>query len=583
MSTAQIESAGLMSVLRAYQIEKGLSARLRPPTTTNKWPLDYVAIEAWRNQQRYKLASDAGLVASAKSYYSGNPEAFINHWITTYDPRNAQQDRPVYLPLIMFRKQAELVRFVMSCLTSGTSGLVEKSRDMGATWVCCALSVWLWLYHPGTSIGWGSAKSDKVDRIGDPSSIFEKIRIAVRRLPKELLPVGFNERDHLYFLRCLNPENGSSIIGEIGDNIGRGGRTSIYFKDESAHYEHPELIEAALLSNTRSQIDISSVSGPGTVFHSKRESYEDWKVGDKMTNAKSYVFVMDWSDHPAKTKEWHDTEKAKMSESGLQHVFAQEIERDYASTVEGRVMELEWIRSAIDAHKKLGIEITGGWSAALDVADEGADRNAGSVRHGILLTNLELWGERDTAATARRMVKMAEHCGPIDVQYDSIGVGAGVKGEINNLKADGKLPKGMNFIPWNAGASVINPFKRVIEDDKGSPLNKDFYQNLKAQAWWNLRRRFELTHRAVTDKTFRYKPDDLISIDSKLPLLRALEKELLQVTRVYSSKLKLMIDKQPEGMKSPNLADSVVMNYFPILDQRLSTTVGIATPLIVRG
>jgi phage terminase large subunit len=26
------------------------------------------------------------------------------------------------------------------------------------------------------------------------------------------------------------------------------------------------------------------------------------------------------------------------------------------------------------------------------------------------------------------------------------------------------------------------------------PLNKDFYTNLKAQAWWELRRRFELTH-----------------------------------------------------------------------------------------
>jgi hypothetical protein len=26
------------------------------------------------------------------------------------------------------------------------------------------------------------------------------------------------------------------------------------------------------------------------------------------------------------------------------------------------------------------------------------------------------------------------------------------------------------------------------------PLNKDFYTNLKAQAWWELRRRFEKTH-----------------------------------------------------------------------------------------
>jgi hypothetical protein len=53
------------------------------------------------------------------------------------------------------------------------------------------------------------------------------------------------------------------LICEAGDNIGRGGRTLVYFKDESAHYEHPDLIEAALGDNTNVQIDISSVNGLG--------------------------------------------------------------------------------------------------------------------------------------------------------------------------------------------------------------------------------------------------------------------------------------------------------------------------------
>jgi hypothetical protein len=62
-------------------------------------------------------------------------------------------------------------------------------------------------------------------------------------------------------------------------------------------------------------------------------------------------------------------------------------------------------------------------------------------------------------------------------------------------------------------------------------LNKDFYQNLKAQAWWSLRRRFELTWRARNDPS--YEPEDvseLISLPSNLPMLSKLMKELTQPT-----------------------------------------------------
>jgi phage terminase large subunit len=114
-----------------------------------------------------------------------------------------------------------------------------------------------------------SRKEALVDRIGDMSSIFEKIRFQLRSIPRQFWPVKFDE-DNMSFMRIF-AASGESITGESGDDIGRGGRTLIYFKDESAHYEHPESIEAALSDNTRVQIDISSVNGLGNVFHRKRE------------------------------------------------------------------------------------------------------------------------------------------------------------------------------------------------------------------------------------------------------------------------------------------------------------------------
>ena len=102
-----------------------------------------------------------------------------------------------------------------------------------------------------------------VDKRGDPKSIFDKIRMNLYNLPVWMLPLGFDKRIHDAHMKLLNPSNNSSIVGELGDNIGRSGRTTWYVKDEAAHYEHPEAIEAALGDNTNVQIDILSVNGAG--------------------------------------------------------------------------------------------------------------------------------------------------------------------------------------------------------------------------------------------------------------------------------------------------------------------------------
>ncbi|MCO1498268.1 hypothetical protein, partial [Limosilactobacillus reuteri] len=71
----------------------------------------------------------------------------------------------------------------------------------------------------------------------------------------------------------------------------------------------------------------------------------------------------------------------------------------------------------------------------------------------------------------------------------------------NRLTLDDKVidPQLTPFVPWNAGAEVMRKFDRIIPDDDQSPLNKDFYDNMKAQAWWSLRTRFFKTFKAVTE------------------------------------------------------------------------------------
>jgi hypothetical protein len=149
------------------------------------------------------------------------------------------------------------------------------------------------------------------------------------------------------------------------------------------------------------------------------------------------------------------------------------------------------------------------------------------------------------------------------LQYDAIGVGSGVKSETNRLKDDSLLPAGIRLVPWMAGATPLDPYKHVIPGDVRSPLNRDFYANLKAQAWWELRRRFEITYRAVTEQDYTWDEDDLIVLPSTLPLIRKLQKELSQPVVGYDGKLRLLVDKTPDGTMSPNLADALVMANWP--------------------
>ena len=533
---------------------------LIPPTTTNDWPVDTVPIYQWRQAQVEKLRKKPVLMYGAFEYYRTHPVEFINHWCDTYDPRRAGSG-PTRVPLVMFKRQEQLIDFLYACVKAGEPGLIEKSRDMGATWVCSAFSVWLWLFMPGSAIGWGSRKEQLVDKLGDPDSIFEKIRILILGLPEFFLPDGFIENEHLLFMRIINPETGSTITGEAGDNIGRGGRKLIYFKDESAHYERPEKTEAALSDNTRVPIDISSVHGIGNVFHRRREAGADWS--GKIVPGRTQVFVMDWRTHPEKNQAWYDERKLRAENEGLQHIFAQEVDRSYAASVDGALIDQDWIKAAIDAHLKLELSDSGMWSSALDVADGGADTNAQSQRQGIILRHIDEWGARDPAQTARRAIDNVTGKGPIDLQYDCIGIGAGVKGEINNLRDIGKLPQGIRLVAWNAGDKVLHPKKRVIAGDKDSPTNEDFHTNLKSQGWWELRNRFYRTWRSVTQGA-NYDPDSLISIDSRISNLHKLEKELCQVTASKGARLKMVIDKTPPGTKSPNLADAVMMDFWPL-------------------
>jgi len=236
---------------------------------------------------------------------------------------------------------------------------------------------------------------------------------------------------------------------------------------------------------------------------------------------------------------------------------------EYESVGSKVVIPAMWVQSAIGLADDLGLEVTGKKYAALDVAggEDGGDENALAVRKGISLLSVEAWNGLDTSLTTNKAAMMAHNAGAQEVYYDSIGVGEGVTGEWASMGRRDDQPDGMKMHPWAGGASVLDPDKRIEPDNQQSPLNKDQYHNLKAQAWFALRKRFENAHKARRGKPFD--PDHMISIPADLPNLMQIEEELTQPQHKTSATGKTMVDKQPDGARSPNLADAICMAFFP--------------------
>jgi phage terminase large subunit len=550
---------------------------------------DYRGVYAWRMRKLAEWRSDTRLAPDgrtslsfwmAKQYYAKreNRAEFIMHWMDTYDPRATHGLK--WMPFVFFQRQAEFIDFLNGLVEDQENGLVEKCRDAGLTWLACGWSDASWLFEDNVAIGFGSRKEDLVDQAGIPDSIFEKLRLILKRLPREFMPNGFDWRKHSTYMRLLNPENGSTIAGESGDNIGRGGRKWVYFKDESAHYERPDKIEAALGDNTNVQIDISSVNGLGNVFYRRAKAAQTWTPDAVMEPGKTRKFIVDWRDDPRKTQEWYDRRKQRYTDEGLEHVFAQEVERNYAASQSDTIISKEWIDACVDADKKLarlGDWFAGQHTSALDVADGGIDRNSLAIRKSVVLITSKEWGARDVGVTTRNTMLDLQSFPGIQCFYDCIGVGSGVKAEYNRIvdtdlkpwvgkpEYNERMRRFPAMIPWNAGSGVLNPYFRVIDDDNDSPLIRDFFANLKAQAWWSLRTRFWKTFQCIRDETISYPIDQLISLSSAIPLLHQLCDELAQPTRsATTGTLKMVVDKQPDNTKSPNLADAVVMAYFPL-------------------
>lgn len=375
-----------------------------------KFP-DYSDVFSERLAALERLRASPGDVPAVREYYKTHPADFIENWGFTFDPRNVERGLPAVVPFCLFPKQREFIEWLYERWRGREDGVCEKSRDMGVSWLCVGFAAWMWSFHKGTVVGFGSRKETYVDEIGNPASLFWKLRKFIDMTPHEFKPAGWDERRHSACMKILNPESGSAIVGEAGDNIGRGNRASLYFVDEAAFLERPEAIDAALSQTANCKIHVSTPNGAGNPFYQKAH-------GGKIKK-----FTFDWRDDPRKNDDWYQ----KQCDTLDPIIVAQEIDRNYESSVVNAFIPAEIVNAAA-SRGPADVRPNGGLRIGIDVARFGDDKSVITFRRGRVLLKQVVLEKLDVAQVAGRARSEIAAYGeqPEQIAVDTIGIGAGV-------------------------------------------------------------------------------------------------------------------------------------------------------------
>lgn len=211
---------------------------------------------------------------------------FVDTFGWTYSPKD-YPDCP-NRPFILWDYQEEAAMSLNASMGK-TDRLIEKSRDMGATWVCLSVFLWRWMFRKGQAFLIGSRKEDLVDASGDPTCLFWKMDYLIEKLPGWLQPNILRTSMHLE-----NLDSKSCIDGEsTNQDFARGGRYAAILLDEFPAVDNGHDILAATRDATKTRIFNGTPQGASGAYYDTRVKMEQNDAGQ--------IIRMHWSKHPEKS------------------------------------------------------------------------------------------------------------------------------------------------------------------------------------------------------------------------------------------------------------------------------------------
>lgn len=476
-----------------------------------------------------------------KRYYSQNLALFIRDWGMTHDPRLKHK----VIPFELFPRQVEMIEAMIESYRKAEPLSIPKARDSGASWCAMALLVSLALFEDGFTAIVGSQLEIKIDRSGITGTLFHKIRMFLEYLPVEFRG-NWTLANGSADMRVWFP-NGSTIQGEAGEAIGRGGRASVVCLDEYAHLEHPDIIDQALMATSECKWYISSVNGTNNPF------------AERVREGKTKVFYYRWADDPRKTEAWA---KEKIKADG-QRKFDQEYGCQFNAGNVDQMFPQAHLDVLIDAHVKLNVQPNGRRFGGFDPGG-GGDPSAFCITEGPVITHIESWTSTpNLKKECRHAFAICDRFGIDEFNADCCGIGNGLESicdELNAERDEKGLPR-ITVYPFKASETPLYPDDPCVPGS--SIIAKDWYPNRKSQAYDSIRYRAGVTYRMLQDEAAD--PEYVISISATIPVeaRNKLLLELQQITCKETPGGKLAINKYGEDNASPNMADALALAAAP--------------------
>lgn len=218
------------------------------------------------------------------------------------------------------------------------------------------------------------------------------------------------------------------------------------------------------------------------------------------------------------------------------------------------IIRLDYIESAIDAHKnpkfKGEWDVTGSRRVGFDIADDGDDLCATAMCIGNILVEVEEWEgmEDELLKSCMKVWKVARRHNA-SITYDSIGVGASAGAKFKELNDESRWKA--EYDAFNAGGAVEDPDKVYLELPHTKILNKDHFENVKAQKWDSVADKFRKTYECIV-LGVNHPISEMISIDSSRigpKYIKKIKKELSVVHKSTSGRGKFMAESKPDLRK----------------------------------
>jgi len=220
-----------------------------------------MATWAERHDLIIRASSDVGFQKDIVRACTADILLWFDYFAYTFNPRATVS----VLPFNLYPFQKKLVLALRECIDTGESLMIEKSRDMGVSWIVMLVFQWYWLFYEGSDVHVGSSKREYVDKLGVKSTLIEKFRFNLSYIPKWMCPPLKKYRDDS-LAKIKNPGNGNTLTGEAAvPSFGMSQRYRAVLMDELARQPYGRIAYETVSQTTDCIIGVWTPFGKANI------------------------------------------------------------------------------------------------------------------------------------------------------------------------------------------------------------------------------------------------------------------------------------------------------------------------------